>query len=331
MDSTETSQTPGHQARSVGWIGLGSMGLAMAVNIQKHLVATGAPNLHYWNRTISKGQELAELGGIACENVADVPRSCAITFISVSDDQTLQSIVNEISTLGPLLEDKILVDTTTVHPSTTTSISTHLTSLGAVYIAAPVFGSTPVARAGQLLVAVAGDDEAIITISPLLQGVIARGVLRAGPDPAQALLLKTTSNMLTAGLTYLISEAHVLAEKTGLPSTVLESLIEQNLGSYAHGVSKRLTGGAYLPAAGVAPQSSLALGIKDVQHGVELASGVGMGLDVAGKYVGAAREAREWGEQRGRGLDSSAVYGVLRVRAGLGFENGVVRERDGGE
>jgi hypothetical protein len=84
MDSTETSQTSGNQALSVGWIGLGSMGLAMAVNIQKHLKATGAPNLHYWNRTISKGQELAELGGVACENVADVPRNCDITFISVS-------------------------------------------------------------------------------------------------------------------------------------------------------------------------------------------------------------------------------------------------------
>lgn len=229
------------------------------------------------------------------------------------------------------MKDKLIVDTTTVHPSTTTSVSTHLTSLGAVYIAAPVFGSTPVARAGQLLVAVAGDDEAITTISPLLQGVVARGVLRAGPEPAQALLLKTTSNMLTAGLTYVISEAHVLAEKTNLPAAVLESLIEQNLGAYAHGVSKRLTGGAYLPAAGVAPQSSLELGIKDVQHGVDLASGVGVELDVAGAYVGAAREAREWGEERARGLDSSAVYGILRARAGLGFESGVVKERDGGQ
>ena len=84
MDSTEAIQISNNQALSVGWIGLGSMGLAMAVNIQKHLKAIGAPNLHYWNRTISKGQELAELGGVACENVADVPRNCAITFISVS-------------------------------------------------------------------------------------------------------------------------------------------------------------------------------------------------------------------------------------------------------
>ena len=37
------------------------------------------------------------------------------------------------------------------------------------------------------------------------------------------------------------------------------------------------------------------------------------------------------GEERARGLDSSAVYGVVRARAGLGFESGVVKERDGGQ
>jgi 3-hydroxyisobutyrate dehydrogenase-like beta-hydroxyacid dehydrogenase len=134
--------------------------------------------------------------------------------------------------------------------------------------------------------------------------------------------------MLTAGMMYLISEAHTLAEKSGLPSSVLESLIEQNLGTYAHGVSKRLTSGAYLPAEGQAPQSSLELGIKDVQHGVNLARSKGMELDVAESYVQAAKEAKAWSEQSRRALDSSSVFGVVRSRAGLDFENEVVRERD---
>lgn len=246
----------------------------------------------------------------------------------VSDDQTLKHIVNEIATVGASLKGRVFVDTTTVHPSTTTAVAAQLTHLGAFYIAAPVFGSTPVARAGQLVVAVAGPAAAITAISPLLQGVIARAVLHVGADPAQALVLKTTSNMLTAGLTYLISEAHALAEKTGLPAPVLESLIELNLGAYAHGVFKRLTTGAYLPAEGQAPQSSLDLGIKDVQHGVDLARSRGMKLDVAESYVGAAREAKEWGEAKGRVLDSSGVFGIVRERAGLSFENEVVKERD---
>lgn len=251
-----------------------------------------------------------------------------LTSHQVSDDEALKALINTIASTDSSLHGKILIDTTTVHPSTTSFIAAQLTQLGASYIAAPVFGSTPVARAGQVLVAVAGPDAAIAAAEPLLKGVIARGVLRVGTDPAQALLLKTTSNMLTAGMMYLIAEAHTLAEKTGLPSSVLESLIEQNLGGYAAGVSKRMTSGAYLPGEGQAPQSSLELGIKDVQHGVDLAHGQGMRLDVAERYVGAAREAKEWSEQNGRALDSSSVFGVVRERAGLGFENEVVRERD---
>ena len=323
---------------------MGSMGLAMALNIQKHLTATRQPNLYYWNRTISKGEDLRNIGGKPCTSAVNVVLDCGVTFISVShrqnrqvsvlicqqvsDDNTLRSLVDQIASIGSPLRGKIFVDTTTLHPDTTTAVAKQLEGLGAVYIAAPVFGSTPVAQAGQLLVAVAGRASAVSVIELYLEGVIARGIIRVGEDPAQALLLKTTSNMLTAGMMYLISEAHTLAEKSGLPSSVLESLIEQNLGTYAHGVSKRMTSGAYLPVIGQAPQSSLELGIKDVHHGVDLARSKGMRLDVGEAYVEAAREAKQWSNENGRALDSSSVFGVVRERAGLGFENEVVQERD---
>lgn len=247
----------------------------------------------------------------------------------VSDDATLTKIIDQILAADFNLSGKVFVDTTTVHPDTTSRITTQLQERKAFYVAAPVFGSTPVAQAGQLLVAVAGNESVVTAIQPYLKGVIARGVIRVGEDPAQALLLKTTSNMLTAGMMYLISEAHTLAEKSGLPSSVLESLIEQNLGTYAHGVSKRMTSGAYLPAEGQLPQSSLELGIKDVQHGVDLARSKGMKLDVAESYVQAAKEAKSWSEKNGRQLDSSSVFGVVRTKAGLEFENEAVKERDG--
>ena len=264
-----------------------------------------------------------------CQSELHITNICTDVY-QVSDDNTLKSLVDQIAPIGSPLKGKIFVDTTTVHPDTTSAVAKQLVQLGAVYVAAPVFGSTPVAQAGQLLVAVSGKASAISVIEPYLKGVIARGVIRVGENPAQALLLKTTSNMLTAGMMYLISEAHTLAEKSGLPSSVLESLIEQNLGTYAHGVSKRMTSGAYLPAEGQAPQSSLELGIKDVQHGVDLARSKGMRLDVGEAYVEAAKEAMQWSSEKGRPLDSSGVFGVVRKRTGLGFENDVVQERDGG-
>lgn len=71
-------------APRLGWIGLGSMGQAMALNIQKYLVANDYPSLRYTNRTMSRGAPLEELGAVPCAKVEDLPQSCDIIFISVS-------------------------------------------------------------------------------------------------------------------------------------------------------------------------------------------------------------------------------------------------------
>ncbi|KAH7385625.1 hypothetical protein BKA66DRAFT_461663 [Pyrenochaeta sp. MPI-SDFR-AT-0127] len=310
----------------LGWIGLGSMGLAMAINIQKHLKKEAAQSLKYWNRTLSRGEPLKEHGGVLSQSIRDLVQNCDIIFISVSDDGALEQVFNEVIESGSI-RDKVFVDTTTVHPSTTTSITVLLQKNGASYVAAPVFGATPLAQSGALLVAIAGPPQALQNISPYLKGVIARAVINVGPEPSKALLLKTTSNFITAGLMYLLSEAHTLASKTGLPAEVLEALIEQNFGAYAYGVSKRLTSGAYYPAEGQAPNSGLELGIKDVGHGVNLAKGAGMKLEIGELYLGAAEEAKKYGNERMRKCDSSSVFGAVRQRAGLEFETEGVKER----
>jgi 3-hydroxyisobutyrate dehydrogenase-like beta-hydroxyacid dehydrogenase len=208
-------------------------------------------------------------------------------------------------------------------------VATKLVSHHCSFVAAPVFGPPTTARAAQLLVAVAGPLQAINIITPYLQGVIARGVIHVGNDPSKALLLKSTSNFIGAGLMYLLSEAHVLAEKSGLPAPVLESLIEANFGAYAANTSKRLTSGSYMPAAGQAPNSGLELAIKDVGIGLGIAREQGVKLEVGEVSMGAMQEARAFGNEKGRRLDSHSVFGIVRKKAGLEFENAAVRERDG--
>lgn len=238
--------------------------------------------------------------------------------------------MNEAISSGSV-EGKIFVDTTTVHPSTSTSVSTIAYATGASYVAAPVFGATPLAESGQLLMAVAGPADAIRTISPFLKGIIARNIITVGDEPGKALLLKTTSNFITAGLHYLLSEAHVLAEKSGLPAPVLEALVGENFGTYMHSVSQRLTSGRYYPAMGEAPTSGLELGMKDVGHGLGIAKEVGMELKIAELSMGCMEEAKEFGDEQGRKMDSTSVFGVVRKRAGVEFESEVVKARDAGE
>lgn len=83
MSDTLTDRHLNDYCRAVGWIGLGSMGLAMALNIQKHLQANGLPDIKYWNRTISKGDALKTIGGEPRTLPGDVALNSMVTFISV--------------------------------------------------------------------------------------------------------------------------------------------------------------------------------------------------------------------------------------------------------
>lgn len=74
----------------VGWIGLGSMGLAMASNIQRHLLSQDAQPIRYWNRTISRGDDLKANGGIPCSSIADVVHGSGIIFISVRHQAAIE-------------------------------------------------------------------------------------------------------------------------------------------------------------------------------------------------------------------------------------------------
>lgn len=75
----------------LGWIGLGSMGLAMSVNIQKHLKRNALPPMKYWNRTLSRGDLLKEEGATPGQSIAELVQSCDVIFVSVST--SIQAII----------------------------------------------------------------------------------------------------------------------------------------------------------------------------------------------------------------------------------------------
>lgn len=133
---------------------------------------------------------------------------------------------------------------------------------------------------------------------------------------------------MTAAMMEVVAEAHVFAEKTGLGSEAMESLVEQQYGPLALSMSKRLTTGAYMPAEGERPWSDLNLALKDVGHGIDCATEAGMRLPVGELALGHLHEAKVFSGERNRPLDSSSMYGVLRRQAGLPFETEVVKKRD---
>ncbi|KAM0205805.1 hypothetical protein ACHAQI_008808 [Fusarium lateritium] len=314
----------------IGWIGLGSMGLPMATNLQKHLSSKNALNLIYYNRTISRGDPLKALGAQPASTAKDLVTKSDIIFFSLSDDSALESTLDAIidTDSSGQLTGKLIVDTSTVHPDSSAKAQARLNKQGAQFIASPVFGASPVAAQGRLLWIVAGPDDAVEKISPYIEGVMGRGVIRVGEDVRLSSKMKTTGNFITAGLMEVVAEAHVLAEKSGLGSKNLEALIDQQYGPLALSMSQRLTTGAYMPARGDRPWSDLNLAIKDVGHGIALAEQSGSRLEVAEVAIKHLKDAKQFSDVEERPLDSSSMYGILRKEAGLPFETDLMKERD---
>ncbi|KAL5333265.1 hypothetical protein BJX70DRAFT_72462 [Aspergillus crustosus] len=303
----------------IGWYGLGSMGLAMATNLQKHLATKSSLNpLLYSNRTLSRGDPLKALGASSETSFPKLVAQCGIIFTMVSNDAVLQSLISSVTESSQSLKDKIFVDCSTVHPQTVGLTVAKLKEKQADFLAAPVFGGNPIAVDGKLVFAIAGPKRASDVVKPLIQDVMGRKVIDCGEDATKSSLLKIAGNIITVNLMEAVGEAQVFAEQTGLGTGAMEELISDAFGPVAGGYSKRLTTGAYAPPLGSRPGFGVSLAIKDANHAFAIAKDSKVelpGLQVATENMVAARE------YAGECLDSSSMYGILRQKAGLEFWN----------
>ncbi|KAL4743313.1 NAD binding domain of 6-phosphogluconate dehydrogenase-domain-containing protein [Aspergillus similis] len=309
----------------IGWYGLGSMGLAMATNLQKHLATKSTlNNLLYSNRTMFRGESLKALGAKPETNFSKLVAQCGIIFTMVSNDAVLRSLVSSVTEdQTQSLKDKIFVDCSTVHPQTVGLTVAKLKEKQADFLAAPVFGGNPIAVDGKLVFAIAGPKRASDIVKPLIQDIMGRKVIDCGEDATKSSMLKIAGNIITVNLMEAVGEAQVFAERTGLGSDVMEKLIGEAFGPVAGGYSKRLTTGAYAPPLDSRPGFGVSLAIKDAEHAFDIAKENNVelpGLEVAMKNMVAARE------YAGQCLDSSSMYGVLRQKAGMEFWNGKSRK-----
>ncbi|KAL4790758.1 hypothetical protein BDV19DRAFT_393815 [Aspergillus venezuelensis] len=302
--------------QQLGWFGLGSMGLVMALNLQKHLKANNLPPLHYSNRSLSKGQPLQDAGAIPKDNFEELVQGCDIIFTMISTDAVLSDLLSKALSSPTSLEGKIFIDTSTIHPETSLSASKSLHEHGATFIAAPVFGASPVAAAGKLIFAVAGPEAAVEVVKPYIQDVMGRSIIDMGEDITMSSLLKICGNILVLSFQQVLSESHIFAEKTGLGTSFLHSFISSMFGPVIESYSTRITIGAYAPPLDTPPGFAASLACKDMRHALDIAEQNGMGLPTLEIAFGRLSRAREFA---GEWIDSSAVYGEGRREAGLGF------------
>jgi 3-hydroxyisobutyrate dehydrogenase len=197
-------------APSVGWIGTGRMGAAMATRLAKAGV-----ELKVWNRTRAKAEPLADVGAVVVDQIAEL-RGCDIVFTMVSTPADLEHVL--LGDGGLLSGDgavpRIVVDSSTVSTESSALIRDECGKRGVSLLAAPVSGNPKVVSAGQLSLVVSGPQETYDEVAPLLAHIGQSTTYVGEGDVAR--LVKICHNLMLGVVTQTMAEITVLAEKGGV-------------------------------------------------------------------------------------------------------------------
>lgn len=214
----------------IGFIGLGVMGLPMALNL-----ARAGTSLVVWNRSADKCDILREAGAQVADSAADVFRQARIVFLMLADEYAIDHV------LGRGTPDFVtrVADRTIVHMGTTSAdysreLEADIRTAGGHYVEAPVSGSRKPAEAGQLVGMLAGEAEAVEAVRPLLRPVCHETFV-CGPVP-NALLMKLSVNLFLITLVTGLTEAFHFAERHGLDPRQFQAVLDA--GPMASSVSR---------------------------------------------------------------------------------------------
>jgi 3-hydroxyisobutyrate dehydrogenase-like beta-hydroxyacid dehydrogenase len=209
---------------TLGFIGLGSMGLAIASNLQ----AAGY-TLRVYNRSPEKADSLMQKGAFRASSPTEVLDGADIVFTMLSDDGALEEVVGGENGLAAALRPgKIHVSMSTVSPGLSKKMAEHHHQAGAHYLTATVFGKPDAAAAAKLWICVSGAAEAKKRVSPLLE-FIGQGIYDFGEQPGAANVVKLAGNFLLGAAIEAMAEAFTLGEKNGIARTQMLDLFSNTL------------------------------------------------------------------------------------------------------
>lgn len=201
---------------TVGFIGLGLMGSAMAANLQK------ATPLTVWNRTTSACEPLAAAGAHTASSAAEVLEECRIVFVMLSDEAAVDDVLRFDDSVP--LRNRVVVLMSTVSPRYSADLARRIEGAGGAYVEAPVSGSRGPAVDARLVSMLAGEDTVLDEVEPLIRAMSST-VFRCGQVPS-ALTMKLAVNIFLITQVTGLAEAFHFAESNGVDPQKLRMIVD---------------------------------------------------------------------------------------------------------
>jgi len=285
---------------NVAFIGLGTMGIAMARNIMK-----GGHRVVGYDTNAQAIDDHVANGGIASSSPAAAADGAEIVITMLPNGELVKQVLLDKSGASETLEPgAVVIDMSTIKPSETDAIRTSLSAKNIRMIDAPVGRTSRHAITGELLIMAGGESKDIEEAQAVLQ-CMGDSIVDCG-GPGMGARIKVINNLMSTVLNVLTAEVLTLAEATGLDRDMAVDVMNGTTAGLGH---LSTTYPNKVLKNDVSPDFMIDLARKDLLIAMEVSKELGVPLALASEAEAIYAEAHN--NNRGR-EDWTALYAMLR-------------------
>lgn len=289
---------------TIGWIGLGRMGIPMCTNL-----VTKGFDVIVQNRSQEKVHAMAAAGATVGGTFADIAASVDSIHTCLPDADALNDVMHDpTGILAGAKPGLVIVDHSTTSPDQAKALATAATKRGASFIDAPVSGAGAIAERGELTIMAGGDPAAFAAVLPALEAM-GTTVRHMGPTGSGS-LTKLINGLIMITTLAVSFEGLALAAKTGVNTQALVDVIRTASGNsraWERNANRIITGN-------YGNDGAVRLVTKDADLAHDLAQTAGVELPV----LEAARA--RWHQAMDMGLAEEDISAAIKVlEAEIGF------------
>jgi 3-hydroxyisobutyrate dehydrogenase len=211
--------------KSVGFVGLGNMGLPMVANLLK-----AGYRVHAYDVLPEPVQVAVDQGATSAASAAEATsRSDVVVSMVPNSPEVELAYLGAGGILEGARSGQIAVDMSTIDPATTRKVGARLEAAGVRMLDAPVSGGVPGAVAGTLTIMVGGDPGVFAEARPIL-GAMGRNVVYVGPLGSGE-VAKICNNLLAGVSMIAAAEAFTIGLRSGVDPKILHEIIRTSSGN----------------------------------------------------------------------------------------------------
>ncbi len=211
--------------KTIGFVGLGSMGLPMAINLGKAGFAVTGFDLRAEAR-----QALQAAGAEAAGSLAEAFAGRDAVVLMVVNAAQAEDILFGQAALPQLAPGGMVILMATCPPAAVAALAARVEAAGHTLVDAPVSGGVVGAEAGSLTIMAAARRPVFAAVKPVLDAMGSK-VVFMGEEPGQGATAKAVNQLLCGAHLAIAAEALSLAEKLGVDTTAMLDIVSGSAAS----------------------------------------------------------------------------------------------------